>query len=826
MNGTEICERQNQEGIESHHVLDEQKRLEEFLAKDEASEIIEHLDQFQYLDHNYIAEMIIKRVEGSFVAKHLEKFQGLDHNVIAEMIIKTGRGSSVAECLEKFQGLDHHKIAEMLINANGGSSVVEYLEKFQGLDHNHIAEMLIKVGHAWSVAENLEKFQGLDHNHIAEMIIKSGGGSSVVEYLERFQGLDHNHITEMIIKAGGGSFVARHLEKFQGLDHNHIAEMLINAGVGWSIAKNLEKFQGLNAETAICFVKHGEYGGVLENIQKFSDFTYDSLEKGVPDQVALYEQSLQGIDIPMNTFRNVRVFLALYDEMVENPDHIKHLLKENPFLIDAVGNNARFGTKLLTSFSQFDTLAKEEISSLYAYKKDILASYPHIDPASAGFRILMQERLKDFKENASTLEYLAEDGIDVRKWLEYDEERFFDLGKEDDVPFSEQIKSPVKRIDASLGNYFNRVREVVREYKDILEHAELPSEKETELRVNLEDMRAKQVNAEISGDTAKVAGIGKGIANLERQIDSLKPSTVWNKLIGDMNNFGMVVKGLTTEYEALQALEESARMVTDRKELIVLKEKIGKAEDAIKEKIAKVDDGLTAFQNTLGEVLGTKLGTDRKDAVLQEIMETLGEDFDHYRTDLSTVRNLLNESESSLEGTPMRLAIASRDPDVDLYLGNYCPCCIRIDSDIHGAESPIADFVTDLGMHNIVVYDEKRKKPVVTAWCFAGYNEGDDEPFLVIDNIEADTDYSASFRSQLEKEIKDYITRFAVASSIRADHIIQGLHNNDLEAFPLDEIDWKIGGENRATGYYLEAERDNEEEHDGYDGEDDEEEDE
>jgi hypothetical protein len=355
---------------------------------------------------------------------------------------------------------------------------------------------------------------------------------------------------------------------------------------------------------------------------------------------------------------------------------------------------------------------------------------------------------------------------------------------------------------------------VLKEYKDILVYAHVPSEKEPVLRAKLDDMRGKQSAAETWGDTAKAAGIGKGIANLEQQIALLTPLTVWNKLTGDMTNFGMVVKGLTTEYEAPQTLEESVRTVTSRKELVALKEKIGKAEDVIKEKITRVDDGLTAFQHILGEVLGTVLGEDRKDTALQEIIETLGEDFDHYRTDLSTVRNLLNNSGASLEGTPMRLAIASRDPDVDLYLGNYYSCCLRIDSNYHGTESPIADFVTDLGMHNIVIYDERRKKPVVVAWCFTGYNEGDDEPFLVVDNIEDDTNYLVPFRARLEKELKQYITYFATVFSIRVDHIIQGPGNNDLEAFPLDEIDWKIGGENRATGYYLEAKRDHDDEED------------
>jgi hypothetical protein len=73
----------------------------------------------------------------------------------------------------------------------------------------------------------------------------------------------------------------------------------------------------------------------------------------------LYENAFEGLDIQKNIFQDIRVFLSLYDEIEKNPEHIKTLLKENPFLVEAVGETSRFGVKILTSFPQFDNLAKK-----------------------------------------------------------------------------------------------------------------------------------------------------------------------------------------------------------------------------------------------------------------------------------------------------------------------------------------------------------------------------------------------------------------------------------------------------------------------------------
>lgn len=160
----------------------------------------------------------------------------------------------------------------------------------------------------------------------------------------------------------------------------------------------------------------------------------------------------------------------------------------------------------------------------------------------------------------------------------------------------------------------------------------------------------------------------------------------------------------------------------------------------------------------------------------------------------------------------MKISISSRSVE-DLYLGNYCPCCICINSEYHGAESPIADYVTDIGMQNIVVYDEKKNIPILTCWTFIGENDSDGEPILVIDNIEANTDYTTSYPDKLKEVISQFIDDYAKAINITK--IIQGPSNNDLIVFPLDTVNRKLGSNyNRSDGYFLEAERGDQNEED------------
>ena len=76
-----------------------------------------------------------------------------------------------------------------------------------------------------------------------------------------------------------------------------------------------------------------------------------------------------------------------------------------------------------------------------------------------------------------------------------------------------------------------------------------------------------------------------------------------------------------------------------------------------------------------------------------------------------------------MESQPMSIFVWARNPDIDLYQGNYSPCCICIDSEHMGAESTIADYNTDLGVQIVNIWDEVKNEPVTAAWCWLGASE-------------------------------------------------------------------------------------------------------
>ncbi|MEI8344303.1 MAG: hypothetical protein WCF93_05125 [Candidatus Moraniibacteriota bacterium] len=534
------------------------------------------------------------------------------------------------------------------------------------------------------------------------------------------------------------------------------------AGCSFKKALELKNAFGLADDFVEPVVKQGYIDQLrdsnIENVQNLQDsfdiqVNYEYLCEEFPGVVAIIETlEAQNLGSGFN-FRDKNIFI-LFIKFNDKPEELFRRIKQNPFLLEALKENKQHGLKLLSKFQEFDNIAQQNIQKLYEIKAKIKNQHPSLDPNSCEFRMLMQKNLIGFENNKKILVEIGKSGVDIKQWLTYSAEKEFDLGKKDDTLFSEQIQSPIKRIDESIGSYLSKANSVLAFYKKDLTESETPSEKKTELFEKLEKMQAQVADAQQNGDNEKIKGIQKGIINLEKQLEQVKPTTVWNKLIGDMNNLKILSTDLSKLYQDLCNLEkEQENAEVDQKKQIDLKVRIKQQELKIKNKIADLDESLSGFQVITNDLLGKTFGRDRSDSIMQEINMSVGMDFDHYREDLSTIQNLFKDSSNSLEKTPMRIAIAPRNPDADLYLGNDCPCCIRIDSDFHGAESPIADYVTDLGMHNIVVYDEKRKKPVAVAWCFVGKNGSSEKPILVIDNIEADTNYSVPFSSQLEREL-------------------------------------------------------------------------
>ncbi|MFH1405175.1 MAG: hypothetical protein ABIH21_03710 [Patescibacteria group bacterium] len=485
------------------------------------------------------------------------------------------------------------------------------------------------------------------------------------------------------------------------------------------------------------------------------------------------------------------------------------ILQEHPFLEQAIIDNEQYGNKLLFKFRSLDKLSRVNIETMYRFKSEVLDENLDIEADSPEFRISMQEKLKDYRRNDEILRSLEKIGVDIEAWLTYDEDQLFDLGQETAVSFSEMIITPIKRIETSLDHYKATITSVLEEYKKELSAAQIPARDIDTLKKQLIKMMAQREEAERFGDSDKAAGVEKGIRNLEGQIAKVKTISIWKKIHNNMKGFEVVKNTVFKIYDEIVQLEVELTQEKDgtpaekRKFIATNKIKTKKAKQRLRENMAKLESRVENFKAILYPLLTQALNTDWADSITQEIQERVGEHMDHYNSDRTTLANIFVEKESRMDGKPMRIGLWSRNPDQDLYLGNYTDCCIRIDSEHMGAESVIADYVTDLGMQIVAIYDEQKGIPVVVAWCWIGI-DNDDSTAFVVDNIEADTTYSSRYKDQLEKQLSEFIEK--LAAKIGLPHVVQGMSNNDLIIANMDSAYYKLGGYNRASGYYLEAE--------------------
>lgn len=522
-----------------------------------------------------------------------------------------------------------------------------------------------------------------------------------------------------------------------------------------------------------------------------------------------YNQALKSVDIVISLI-----------EFKDKPEEFLQEIKENPFLLDAVSENPRFASKLLIKYPQFDELSKENIQFLFEVKKKILGNNPEIEPESLEFRQLMQEKLKEYGNNQEILEAIEKSGINIEEWLNYGETKYFNLESgESHLAFSETISAPISRIKETIDSYAHTLKNVLREYKTELSEFEIPLEDTKEIEENIAQMQNELEKAGVEGNEKKAQGIEKGIESLKKKIENIKTVGLWDKLLGDISAFQQLkndvflaqenlVKAESDLQEKISGKMPSGRMIQD------LKEKISKVKEELRSKFGVLETRIENFKTALPELLAPCLGKERDEALIQEIEQNLAEQFDHYNTDRNTLSNLFSErgdeKRDKLESQPMSIFVWARNPDIDLYQGNYTNCCIRIDSEHMGAESTIADYNTDLGVQIVNIWDETKNEPAVAAWCWLGKNEND-EAVLVMDNIESNTLYSTNYPEQLTKELFDYLKEYA--ESIGAKKIVMGKANNDLPTagelakFKDDTQKYeKIGGSNRSDGYFLEAE--------------------
>ena len=520
-------------------------------------------------------------------------------------------------------------------------------------------------------------------------------------------------------------------------------------------------------------------------------------------------------------------------EFKNSPNKIISTAKENPFLLDAIVSNPRFGSRLLVKFPQFDAVSKTSIQAQFLAKKKIMVEHPAIDPQSIEFRILMQASLKEYGVNEKVVTDIDAKGLSSERWLNYEEVAHFNLSSsENSLAFSEVITTPIERIKETIDMYAHTVKEVLSEYRTelmafeiTLGKSEIPTEELKKMTEALE--KARELPAEWKDKGGKtrekiISGIERGIENLKARSTQERKGVLWEKLLADVASFQRLKDDVFKAQEVFVNTEaEFDAAVTEKipsgKKIQDIKRKMTSAKDDLRAKFLLMEKRIEEFRRNSRAMITPALGAERAASLIQDIETRLAEQFNHFDTDKSMLNNLFSQQadkrKEEVESRPMSIFVWTRDPDTDLYQGNYSPCCICIDSQYHGSASPIADYNADLGIQIVNVWDEVKNEPVTAAWCWLGENE-EGEAALVVDNIESNTFYSANFSEQFTDELFNYLKNYA--KEVGAKKIVLGKANNDLPTttrltkLSSDTSKYtKIGGANRAGGYFLEAEDEN-----------------
>ena len=698
--------------------------------------------------------------EGDFI-KNLAVIPKQKHEEVAMLLIQNGKPVSVARNLEHFGVIDYNAIARLLINTKGGPRAVAInIQNFSHIDKD-IVDMVVSLVPR-NVANNMDHFP--------------------IQYRES--------LMRKLIEEGDVEWIGMNLKKFPEADHLKIASMLIEKDAASYIDANLEQFKVDPSQLVRLFLKRNP------NTQEFISRL---------KQNKLWKEEFSG---------SFQICFAV-SQMAENSDSSITVLEAHHFLKDAFVSNPRDAIRLVLSFPDFDELSQENIAKLYELKK-----ISNIDPNQNpdAYRDFMQKGLLGYRNNKNILYDMTQKGVLMDTYLNYEQKDDFTLGKEQDVPLSEKVNIPMKRIQETLDAYNTVFKEALVQYKHEFSAHRVSLEDETSLGEQLSAMQKALEQARVEGDEKKIQGIERGIAGMRNRLENPKMVSLWDKLVGDYDIVMRLQKDLIEVNAKIRQAEDGERMASAaelttperRTQIQAAKAQREHLEASFRDKLEKMDARFTAFQEKLPQMLASGISEERAEALVQEVQMSTSEQIGHYQSDISTLKDILSDDEEkeNLEGRSMSIELWNRDPDIDLYLGNYTSCCVSIDNDVHGSESPISDYLTDIGIQVITITDQKRKRPIAAAWCYVGIDKGKNIA-LVIDNVEADTKYSVPFQSQLENKLHEYIQAYADAAGIKI--VSQGPANNDLVVANLEEKYMKLGGYNRPSGYFLEAEPDDDE---------------
>lgn len=535
-------------------------------------------------------------------------------------------------------------------------------------------------------------------------------------------------------------------------------------------------------------------------------------------RIEMFEVSLPGF--MTKVFSSIEIFASV---LTLSHEEVQSLIN-NPNLLKSFEENPVMAVKLLIKYPQFGESPKENIDFILGAKQRILEHNSGVDSNPHQFRLLMQEQLKPYRRNMDMITQMKEEGINVEQWLNYDEELLFELGGEQ-ASYAELIKLPSERIQQTLKKYEEVIKDTLSAYKKELLTKQVSLVDISELDEKIKQMEQLALESIDVGNQGKAQGIQKGIEGLQKQIENPKQIPAWLKIMSDVDTvtklfakvmgINISIAELDTELTTLSQdrSKESQKKMFETKQKI--KQKSEEFVSLLHTTSLRLDSLLSSIENSLTQTLGE----DASKYVISSLGRDLREDREHFNSDKTTLENVfkMNELDDGVKGSLLKIKVWDRNPDIDLYMGNYTDCCIRIDSEYHGSESPISDYITDLGIQIVAVYDEKTGKPFAVAWCFVGEDENQNKA-LVIDNIEA-MGPCLQYKDDIQTKLKTYIEQYAKVSGLEV--VSQGPYNNDMIVTQnLEEKYTKLGGYNVTDGYYLEAEPDDEDEDPYYVNED------
>ncbi|MEN9852204.1 MAG: hypothetical protein RI996_147, partial [Candidatus Parcubacteria bacterium] len=556
------------------------------------------------------------------------------------------------------------------------------------------------------------------------------------------------------------------------------------------------------------------------------------------EELRIRVNTIQAIFPESTAFQALFITSAIYDTFDTSIEAIKSM----PLLGTHLEVNPRMAPRLISKIVEFDQTALEglhrlhkidssknamgDISQSEGWKNTVMhdklssvlgltqsrknsyyeepigngeSEIPPLDLLASENRKINIKNLREYKNNPKILTAIETAGILSNDWLYYESETSFTISTGAEIELATNyIQSPLTRlIEENITTLATTFKEGF--YNSIPSDMEVSHEFDDKQQELLQKLTTLQEAYHSSDDEKKKIGMQKGIASIEKMLREYKSPKMRDAINGMLGSITV----------------QATRIVELRKEQALAQAETGARNIEYIQRIKRIDQSI--LDQTKSLILRLKKAKTYIESIAEQmkisydIFETK-ELFEHIQEDsqaiMSTLETLESGENTALVGREMTIGICNRNPYSSLYLGNYTGCCVSIEGEIHGAESPIIDYLTDLGMQIVTVVDTtKREKPVPIAAIWTYIGEMDGEPVMQIDNIETNTGYTDAHREQFTAEVQKYMEDYAQKLGLR---LYQGTSYNDLVVAEFGHTN-KLGGlYNRPDGYYLEAEEDEE----------------